>query len=65
MQHEFGRADAAEDTESPVEPLDRHPLWNETLPTSYIFNCEGEVVKKVQDKKPIAFFREQLVAAGL
>jgi thiol-disulfide isomerase/thioredoxin len=41
------------------------PVWNETLPTSYMFNREGEVVKKVQGKKPIAFFREQLVAAGL
>ena len=41
------------------------PVWNETLPTSYIFNREGEVVKKVQGKKPIAFFREQIVAAGL
>ena len=41
------------------------PVWNETLPTSYIFNRDGEVVKKVQGKKPIAFFREQLVAAGL
>ena len=41
------------------------PVWNETLPTSYILNREGEVVKKVQGKKPIAFFREQLVAAGL
>ena len=41
------------------------PVWNETLPTSYIVNREGEVVKKVQGKKPIAFFREQLVAAGL
>ena len=41
------------------------PVWNETLPTTYIFNREGEVVKKVQGKKPIAFFREQLVAAGL
>ena len=41
------------------------PVWNETLPTSYIFNRGGEVVKKVQGKKPIAFFREQLVAAGL
>ena len=41
------------------------PVWNETLPTSYIFNREGEVVKKVQGKKPIAFFREHLVAAGL
>ena len=41
------------------------PVWNETLPTSYIFNREGEVVKKVQGKKPIAFFREQLVSAGL
>ena len=41
------------------------PVWNETLPTSYIFNREGAVVKKVQGKKPIAFFREQLVAAGL
>ena len=41
------------------------PVWNETLPTSYIFNREGEVVKKLQGKKPIAFFRDQLVAAGL
>ena len=41
------------------------PVWNETLPTSYIFNSEGEVVKKVQGKKPIEFFREQLAAAGL
>ena len=41
------------------------PAWNETLPTSYIFNRDGEVVKKVQGKKPIEFFREQLVAAGL
>ena len=41
------------------------PVWNETLPTSYIFNREGEVVKKVQGKKPIAFFRAQLIAAGL
>ena len=41
------------------------PVWNEILPTSYIFNHEGEVVKKVQGKKPTAFFRERLVAAGL
>ncbi len=41
------------------------PVWNETLPTSYILNREGEVVKKVQGKKPIEFFREQLAAAGL
>ena len=41
------------------------PVWNETLPTSYIFNRDGEVVKKVQGKKPTEFFREQLVAAGL
>ena len=41
------------------------PFWNETLPTSYIFNREGEVVKKVQGKKPIEFFREQLAEAGL
>ena len=41
------------------------PVWNETLPTSYIFNREGEVVKKVQGKKPIAFFRAQLISAGL
>ena len=41
------------------------PVWNETLPTSYIFNREGEVVKKVQGKKPIEFFREQLADAGL
>ena len=41
------------------------PVWNETLPTSYIFHREGDVVKKVQGKKPIEFFREQLVEAGL
>ena len=41
------------------------PVCNETLPTSYIVNREGEVLKKVQGKKPSAFFREQLVAAGL
>ena len=41
------------------------PVWNETLPTSYILNREGEVVKKVQGKKPIEFFREQLAEAGL
>ena len=41
------------------------PVWNETLPTSYIFNREGEVVKKVHGKKSIAFFREQLISAGL
>ena len=41
------------------------PVWNETLPTSYIFNRDGEVVKKVQGKKATAFFREQLLAAGL
>ena len=41
------------------------PVWNETLPTSYILNRNGEVVNKVQGKKPIIFFREQLVAAGL
>ncbi len=41
------------------------PVWNETLRTSYSFNREGEVVKKVQGKKPTAFFREQLVAAAL
>ena len=41
------------------------PVWNKTLPTSYIINRDGEVVKKVQGKTPIAFFREQLVAAGL
>ena len=51
------------DMDSLVSVID--PVWNETLPTSYIFNREGEVVKKVQGKKPIAFFREQLVAAGL
>ena len=42
-----------------------YPVWNETLPTSYILNRNGEVVNKVQGKKPIIFFREQLVAAGL
>ena len=31
------------------------PVWNETLPTSYIFNRDGEVVKKVQGKKPMDF----------
>lgn len=31
------------------------PVWNETLPTSYIVNREGEVVKKVQGKKPSHF----------
>ena len=41
------------------------PVWNETLPTSYIFSRDGEVVKKVQGKKSITFFRDQLVAAGL
>lgn len=41
------------------------PVWNETLPTSYILNREGEVVQKIQGKKPMAFFREQLIAAGL
>jgi len=41
------------------------PVWNETLPTSYVFNREGEVVKKVQGKKSIAFFREHLISAGL
>ena len=30
-----------------------------------IFNREGEVVQKVWGKRPIAFFREQLVSAGL
>ena len=51
------------DMDSLVSVID--PVWNETLPTSYIFNREGEVVKKVQGKKPMAFFREQLVAADL
>lgn len=41
------------------------PVWNETLPTSYILNRDGEVVRKIQGKKPIEFFREQLIAAGL
>jgi thiol-disulfide isomerase/thioredoxin len=41
------------------------PVWNETLPTSYVLNREGEVVQKIQGKKPIAFFRDQLTAAGL
>ena len=51
------------DMDSLVSVID--PVWNETLPTSYIFDRDGGVVKKVQGKKPIAFFREQLVAAGL
>ena len=41
------------------------PVWNETLPTSYILNRHGEVVRKIQGKKPIEFFHEQLIAAGL
>jgi hypothetical protein len=40
------------------------PVWNETLPTSYIFNRDGEVVKKVQGKKPIAFFRRAASRCG-
>lgn len=51
------------DMDSLVSVID--PVWNETLPTSYIFNRDGEVVKKVQGKKSIEFFREQLAAAGL
>ena len=27
LQHEFDRANATEDTRSPVEPLDRHPAF--------------------------------------
>ncbi len=27
LQHEFGRVNAAEDTGSPIEPLDRHPAF--------------------------------------
>ena len=41
------------------------PVWNETLPTSYILNRDGEVVEKIQGKRPIGFFREKLIAAGL
>ena len=41
------------------------PIWNETLPTTYIINRDGAVVQKIQGKKPAAFFREQLIAAGL
>ena len=51
------------DMDSLVSVID--PVWNETLPTSYIFNRDGEVVKRVQGKKSIEFFREQLAAAGL
>lgn len=51
------------DMDTLVSSID--PVWNETLPTSYILNREGEVVQKIQGKKPIAFFREQLIAAGL
>ena len=51
------------DMDSLVSGID--PVWNETLPTSYIFNRDGEVVKRVQGKKSIEFFREQLAAAGL
>ena len=40
-------------------------IWNETLPTSYILNREGEVVHKIQGKKPIDYFRSQVIAAGL
>ena len=31
------------------------PVWNETLPTSYVFNREGEVVKKCRAKNPSHF----------
>jgi len=41
------------------------PVWNETLPTSYIFGRDGELVQKIQGKKPKAYFQEQLIAAGL
>ena len=41
------------------------PVWNETLPTSYIFSRGGEVVKKVQGKKTSGFLKKQLVGAGL
>ena len=40
------------------------PVWIETLTASYIFNRDGEVVKKVQGRKATAFFKEQLVSAG-
>ena len=54
-------------SELDIDPLVRviDPAWNKTPPTSSSFNRDGEVVKKVQGKKPTTFFREQLVAAGL
>ena len=51
------------DMDSLVSAID--PVWNETLPTSYIFDRNGKLVKKIQGKKPKAYFGEQLVAAGL
>ena len=51
------------DMDTLVSALD--PAWNETLPTSYILNREGEVVHKIQGKKPIDYFRSQVIAAGL
>ena len=40
------------------------PVWNETLPTSYILNREGEVVKKVQGKNLPLFFQEAVSRCG-
>lgn len=54
---------AEPDMDALVSTID--PVWNETLPTSYILNRDGEVVRKIQGKKPIEVFREQLIAAGL
>jgi len=51
------------DMDTLVSAID--PVWNETLPTSYIINRNGAVIQKIQGKKPVTFFREQLVAAGL
>ena len=31
------------------------PVWKETLPTSYMFNLDGELVKQVQGKNPLNF----------
>ena len=50
----------AEPTWTLVSVID--PVWNETLPTSYILNREGEVVKKVQGKTD-RVLREQLAEA--
>ncbi|GIR71707.1 MAG: hypothetical protein CM15mP74_29580 [Halieaceae bacterium] len=39
------------------------PVWNETLPTSYIFNREGEVVKKCRAKTH-CFFQGAISRCG-